>query len=258
MENTIDINCDMGEGFGAYVMGRDADCMPHISSANVACGFHAGDFNTMRNTVELARQAGVAVGAHPGLPDLQGFGRRAMALAPQEVHDLTVYQVGALLGFCRAAEVSLTHVKPHGALSHMASADAAIADAVCQAVAAVDRRLLFFSPFGSKMTAAAERAGLTVVHEVYADRSYQDDGSLTPRSRPGALIESLEQAMEQVLSMVLHGRVRSMNGIDVPIRADSICVHGDQQEAVAFAAALRAELERQGVRVLAPRGNGSK
>lgn len=254
MESTIDINCDMGESFGAYVMGRDAECMPHISSANIACGFHAGDFGTMRSTVEAAKRAGVAIGAHPGLPDLQGFGRRAMALSAQEVHDLTVYQVGALLGFCRAAGVSLRHVKPHGALSHMASADDAIAQAVCQATAAVDRQLLFYSPFGSRMTAAAERAGLRVVHEVYADRSYQDDGSLTPRSQPGALIESLDQAMAQVMSMVRDGLVRSVNGRDVAIRADSVCVHGDQPSAVAFAAALRSELERQGVQVQAPPG----
>lgn len=252
MRGFVDINCDMGESFGAYVMGSDAECMAYISSANVACGFHAGDFGTMQTTVSLAKKAGVSVGAHPGLPDLQGFGRRAMAMSPQEVHDLTIYQIGALMGFCRVADVPLVHVKPHGALSHMASADESIAEAVCQATAALSRELLFYSPFGSLMAAAAEKAGLRVVHEVYADRTYQDDGSLTPRRQPGAFVESAGQAVEQVLSMVLHGRVRALSGREVPIKAESVCVHGDQPGALEFAASLRSALEENGVKVCAP------
>jgi UPF0271 protein len=248
----IDINCDMGESFGAYTMGHDAECLRHISSANIACGFHAGDWSTMRDTVETAAAAGVSIGAHPGLPDLQGFGRRAMAMSPREIHDIVIYQVGAMLGFCKARGVPLAHVKPHGALWHMASSDIHIADAVCQATAAIDRGLLFYSPFGSLMTDAAQRAGLKVVNEVFADRSYQDSGLLTPRGQPGAMIESVDAAMNQVLTMVREGYVTALSGVKVPVRADSICVHGDQPQAVSFAAALRLMLEEHGVRIAAP------
>jgi len=249
---TIDVNCDMGESFGAYTMGHDAECMRYISSANVACGFHAGDWATMRATVEAAADAGVSVGAHPGLPDIQGFGRRAMAMSPRDIHGIVLYQIGALLAFCRAAGVPLAHVKPHGALSHMASSDAAIADAVCQATALVDRGLLFYSPMGSLMTGAAQRAGLRVVNEVYADRSYQRSGLLTPRGQPGAMIETVDAAIEQVLVMVNEGYVVALDGQKVPVQADSVCVHGDQPQAVSFAAALKAALEDHGIRIAAP------
>ena len=248
---TIDLNCDMGESFGPWQMGNDRAVLEHVSSANVACGFHAGDPRTMRATVEAAIAKGVAVGAHPGFPDLQGFGRRPMTLTRDEAYDSVLYQIGALAGFARAAGGRLAHVKAHGMLYNMAAKDATLAQAIAQAVRDFDRDLVFFGLAGSELVRAAQDAGLRAAGEVFADRSYQDDGTLTPRSQPGAMIEDVEASVAQVKRMVLEGVVRSVSGKDVPVKADTLCIHGDQPGAVAFARRIREELAREGVEVKA-------
>jgi len=247
----IDLNCDMGEGFGAWRMGDDLEILDYVTSANVACGFHAGDPATMHRTVEAALAKGVAVGAHPGLPDLQGFGRRTMALTPREAYDIVVYQVGALAGFARALGGALGHVKAHGALYNMAARDFQLSEAIAQAVRDVDRELVLFGLAGSETIRAAQSVGLRAAGEVFADRTYQDDGSLTPRSRPDAMIEDLETAVDQVKRMVNEGVVRSTSGNDVRVQADTLCIHGDQPGALAFVKRIRAELERDGTVVAA-------
>jgi UPF0271 protein len=248
----IDLNCDMGESFGAWKMGDDAAIMPLITSANVAAGFHAGDPATIRDTVHLALEHGVAVGAHPSLPDLAGFGRRAMKVTAREVYDLVLYQGGAVAAFVRAAGATLQHVKPHGALYNMAAKDAALADAIAAAVKDLGDGVRLYGLAGSSMIEAAKRHGVAAVSEVFADRSYQRDGSLTPRDQPGAMLIDERAAVEQALSMVMQGKVRSVDGIDVPVEAGTLCLHGDQPGAVAFARALRAAFDERDIRVRAP------
>ncbi|MEF7616746.1 5-oxoprolinase subunit PxpA [Aquincola sp. MAHUQ-54] len=247
----LDLNCDMGEGFGAYAMGNDIAILDHVTSANIACGFHAGDPPTMRRVVGAALARGVAVGAHPGLPDLQGFGRRAMQVSPAEAYAMVVYQVGALMGFAQAAGGRLNHVKAHGALYNMAAKDRALADAIAQAVRDVDPSLVFFGLAGSEMIRAAEALGLQAAAEVFADRSYQDDGSLSPRGQPGAMIEDPAQSLAQVRQM-LAGSVRAVSGRIVPLQADTLCIHGDQPGALEFARTLREALRGDGVVLQAP------
>ena len=248
---TLDLNCDMGEGFGAYKMGNDIEILDHVTSANIACGFHAGDPPTMRRIVAAALAKGVAIGAHPGLPDLQGFGRRAMQISPAEAYAIVVYQVGALAGFAQAAGGRLNHVKPHGALYNMAVKDRALADAIAQAVVDIDPKLVFFGLAGSEMINAANALGLRSACEVFADRSYQDDGSLSLRGTAGAMIEDAEQSLAQVRQM-LTGSVRAVSGIDVPVRADTLCLHGDQPGALEFARHIRSALTADGVTLQAP------
>jgi UPF0271 protein len=248
----IDLNCDMGESFGAWRMGDDAAIMPLITSANVAAGFHAGDPTTIAETVRLAAAHGVAIGAHPSLPDLAGFGRRPMKVSAREVRDLVLYQAGAVSAFARAAGAKLHHVKPHGALYNMAAQDAALADAIAGAVMDVGDGVLLYALAGSAMIEAAQRHGVRVIGEVFADRTYQSDGTLTPRSQPGALITDERAAVDQALSMVLKGKVRSLDGIDVAVAAGTLCLHGDQPDAVAFARALRAAFGERGITVVAP------
>lgn len=243
---SIDINCDMGESFGPWVMGQDLELLQHVSSANIACGFHAGDPDVMLATVRAALAHGVAIGAHPGLPDLQGFGRRAMAMSAAEVYALVLYQVGALDAITRAQGGRLHHVKTHGALYNMTAKDPALADAVAKAVHDLDPALPVYVA-NAAIAAACEARGLPTVYEVYADRSYQDDGTLTPRSLPHAMIEDPEQSVAQVLRMVLEGRVRALSGKDVVIRADTLCLHGDQPGAAEFARRIRAALDTAGV-----------
>jgi len=245
----IDLNCDMGESFGPWRMGNDEAVLEHVTSANVACGMHAGDPRTMRVTVEAARARGVAVGAHPGFPDLQGFGRRAMTLTKSEAYETVLYQVGALAGFAQAAGTRLAHVKAHGMLYNMAAKDAGLAEAIARAVRDFDRDLVFFGLAGSELIRAGEKAGLRTASEVFADRSYQDDGALTPRSQPGAMIEDVETSIAQVKRMVLEGLVRSVSGKDVRVKADTLCIHGDQPGAVAFARRIRDELAAAGVEI---------
>lgn len=247
----IDLNCDMGEGFGAWRMGNDLEILDRVTSANIACGFHAGDATTMHKTVEAAIARGVAVGAHPGLLDLQGFGRRTMAISASEAYDIVVYQIGALAAFARALGGRLAHVKAHGALYNMAAKDYRLSEAIAQAVHDVDPELALFGLAGSETIRAAEKLGVRAAGEVFADRTYQDDGSLTPRSRPDALIEDIEAAVTQVKRMVGDGVVRSTSGNDVAVRADTLCIHGDQPGALEFVKRIRAELERAGVEVKA-------
>lgn len=247
----VDLNCDMGESFGIWRLGDDEAVLPYITSANIACGFHAGDPSTMRRTVRMALDQGVAVGAHPGLPDLLGFGRRNLAITPEEAYDLVVYQVGALAAFVKAEGGRLQHVKPHGALYNMAAKDRALAEAIAAAVAAVDPDLILFGLAGSELVRAGERAGLRVAAEAFADRTYQADGSLTPRRMPGAVIDDPNRAAEQVIRLVKEGKVRAAGGTDVAVRADTVCLHGDGARAVELARAIRARLEAEGIAVKA-------
>ena len=248
---SVDLNCDMGESFGAYRIGADAAVFPFITSANIACGFHGGDPAVMRRSVERARSLGVAVGAHPGLPDLAGFGRRTMDISPTEAHDMVIYQVGALLGFTRAAEVELQHVKPHGALYNMAAATPTLANAIATAVRAVDPKLVLFGLAGSHLLQAGEAAGLQVASEAFADRNYQRDGSLVSRKRPDAMVTDAAEAVRRAVRMITEGCVRTVDGEDIPLRADTICIHGDGAHPAEFARGLREAFSDAGVTVRA-------
>ena len=245
----IDINCDMGESFGPWRMGADEQVMPHITSANIACGAHAGDATVMRRTVAMARSAGVAVGAHPGFQDLAGFGRREMRLAPQEIEDMVLYQIGALAAIARSEGVRLQHVKAHGALYNMAARDRTLGDAIARAVAAFDRSLILFGLPGSELTRAGEACGLRVAPEGFADRAYEPDGSLTPRSRAGAVIHDAEAVVQRAVRMAVDGRVAAIDGSEIAIHVETICTHGDTPGAQALTRALRAGLERAGVAI---------
>lgn len=251
-EKCIDINCDMGESFGAWQMGDDAAIMPLISSANIACGFHGGDPATIRKTVKLAMDAGVAIGAHPSLPDLVGFGRRTMRISAQDMYDYVVYQAGAVGAFVRAAGGQLHHVKCHGALYNMAATDAGLALAMAKAVKSLGPDVMLYALAGSRMVEAAVLAGVPVVEEAFADRSYQADGTLTPRGTAGAMIEDEAQAVQQAIRMVEHGTVATAAGGSFRLCPGTICLHGDQPGALRFAKALRAALQHQGSRVKAP------
>jgi UPF0271 protein len=247
----VDLNCDLGESFGTWTLGQDAEVMASITSANIACGYHAGDPDVMRRTVRLAREAGVAVGAHPGLPDLAGFGRRDMGVRPDEVTGMVLYQLGALAAIARAEGVDLRHVKPHGALYNMAARDRALAAAIAEAVRAFDPALVLFGLAGSALVTAGEATGLRVASEVFADRSYQRDGSLSPRGTPGAIIDDSSVVAARAVDMVRDGCVTASTGERVVLRADTICVHGDTPGAAALARRLRAALEAAGIAVKA-------
>ena len=253
MMTTIDLNSDLGESFGRWTLGSDAELMKTISSANVACGYHAGDPGVMRTTVKLARDAGVAVGAHPGLPDLAGFGRRNMAVSPDEVEDMVLYQVGALAAIAAAERVRLQHVKPHGALYNMAVKERGLADAIARAVRAIDATLALFALPASELEKAGLAAGLRVVREGFADRAYEADGSLTPRTRPGAVIHTPEDVIGRAIRMARDGVVRATNGSDISMRIDTICTHGDTPSSHELTRQLRAGLEADGIAVVAPR-----
>jgi UPF0271 protein len=248
---TIDINCDMGESYGAWKMGADAEVMPFISSANVACGFHGGDPATIRKTVRLAVDHGVAIGAHPSLPDLQGFGRRAMKISPQDMYDLVVYQAGAVEAFARAAGARLHHVKCHGALYNMAANDEALSEAMARAARDLGGVMLY-ALSNSKMMETAKRFGVPVAGEVFADRGYSDDGTLAPRDRPGAMVEDANEAVARALAMVEQGHVVSLSGKRLPVSADTLCLHGDQPGAVTFAKAIRKAFAERNVGIAAP------
>lgn len=245
----VDLNCDMGESFGVYRIGNDEDILNYVISANIACGFHAGDPSTMRKTVQLALEKGVSIGAHPGLPDLIGFGRRNMAITPEEAYDLIVYQVGALYGFVKAAGGKMQHVKPHGALYNMAAKDRALSEAIAKAVYDIDPTLVLFGLAGSELIKAGERVGLKTANEVFADRTYQQDGSLTPRHELNALIHDEQQAIQQVILIVKEGKVRSQQGTDVKIQADTICIHGDGSHALTFAKNIFKKLTDEGIKI---------
>ena len=248
---TVDLNSDLGESFGPWTMGHDAALMPSITSANVACGFHAGDPSVMRQTIRLAKQHGVAVGAHPGFADLVGFGRREMSLAPSELEDLVLYQLAAMAGVAATEGVRLQHVKAHGALYNMAARDASLARAIARAVVAFDPTLILFGLPNSALLQGGEAAGLCVAAEVFADRTYEADGSLTSRRVPGSVIQDPAQVISRAVDMVVTGQVTATDGTVVPLRADTICVHGDTPGAADLARKIRAALEAAGIKVAA-------
>ncbi|MCI8302998.1 MAG: LamB/YcsF family protein [Lawsonibacter sp.] len=248
-QRRVDLNCDLGESFGAYTIGLDSQVMPHITSANIACGWHGGDPLVMERTVRLAKESGVAVGAHPGYPDLMGFGRRSMSLTPDEARTYVKYQVGALWAFARSAGVSIQHVKLHGALYNQAAADPALARSVCRGIQEVDSSLIVLTLAGSCMLKTAREMGLRTASEVFADRAYQADGSLVSRRLEGAVIQDEEAAVQRAVRMVTEGRVTAITGEDISICADSICVHGDNAKALALVRAIRAALEERQVEV---------
>ena len=247
----VDLNCDLGESFGNYKCGMDEEVIPFISSANVACGFHASDPLVMMKTVALAKKNHVAVGAHPGYPDLVGFGRRNLAASPAEVKAMVQYQVGALQAIARAQGVQVCHVKPHGAMYNMAGKDEKLAEAICEAIYEVDPSLILLGLSGSEMLKAAERIGLRAAKEVFADRAYEEDGSLVARSKPGAMITDEDEAIQRVVRMIKEGKVTTISGKDIEVQADSICVHGDGEKALAFVEKIRKALVREGVQIKA-------
>ncbi len=245
---TCDLNCDMGEG-----IGNDKAIMPFITSANIACGYHAGDEKTMRQTILLARAAGVAIGAHPSFLDKENFGRTEIQdIQPQQVYDLVTTQIKILQTIAYENNAALYHVKPHGALYNMAARDAHLAMAIARAVYDADKTLLLFGLSGSYLVSVAKTIGLTTASEVFADRTYQEDGSLTPRTQPNALIEREEQSLQQVLQMVKKGTVTATSGKEIPIVADTICLHGDGQYAATFAAAIHKKLKEEGIQIKRP------
>ncbi|MFB0536511.1 MAG: LamB/YcsF family protein [Anaerolineae bacterium] len=250
----IDLNCDMGESFGRYTIGNDEAMMSYITSANIACGLHAGDPLVMERTVRLAQEHGVGIGAHPGFPDLQGFGRRVMQLAPEEAEAFVLYQVGALAAFAKAAGAELVHVKPHGALYNLAASDRSLAEAIARAVARFSRQLILVGLANSLLVEAGLEAGLSVAREAFADRAYEADGSLRSRQLPGAVLEDPAQATEQVVRIVRDGLVVAYTGEEVPVQAETICLHGDTPTAVEIAKTIRRELKAVRIEVV-PMGN---
>ena len=242
----VDLNADLGEG-----AGDDAAILEFVTSANIACGGHAGDPDVMARTVELAKKRGAAIGAHPGFPDREGFGRRMIQISPQEVHELVASQVRSLLDLTRGANVPMQHVKPHGALYNAASVDRSMADAIATAVAAVDHDLILFGLAGSALLTAGEAAGLRTAAEGFADRTYASDGTLTPRSEPGALIDVDDPtiATAQAIRLVTEGKVRPLQGEDIVVRVDTICIHGDTPHALSMARQIREQLENAGIEI---------
>lgn len=245
---TVDLNADLGEG-----AGHDEELLALVTSANIACGFHAGDADTMRQAIEAARARDVAVGAHPSLFDRENFGRKELPVKPDEIFDAVVYQLGIFQAIAEAAGVRPNHMKPHGALYNMAVRDEPLADAIVRATANVDKRLILFAPQNTALSRAAEKNGLQIAHEVFADRNYLSIGQLVPRTRPDALLHDPAETAPRVLRMLREGKVRSVDGVDVDVRAETICLHGDNPEAVEFARALRTQLEKEGVTVRAPK-----
>lgn len=237
--NTVDLNCDLGESFGSYRIGNDAEILDYVTSVNVACGFHAGDPTVMRKTVQLALEKDVKIGAHPGLQDLIGFGRRNINISPQEAYDIVVYQIGALNGFLQSEGGNMQHVKPHGALYNMAAKNKELSLAIAEAVYKINPELILFGLSGSELIRAGQTIGLQTASEVFADRTYQQDGSLTSRMKAHAMIENDDEAVAQVIRMVKEGKVLSQQGTDVTLKADTICIHGDGAHALTFASHVK-------------------
>lgn len=248
----VDLNSDLGESFGAYTIGCDEEVLKYVSSANVACGFHAGDPKVMLHTVKLAKAMGVSIGAHPGFPDLVGFGRRKMAISAEDAYAMVVYQVGALMAMAKSQGVKVAHVKTHGALYNMAAKDRELSEAIARAVHDVDEGLLLYGLAGSEIIRAGEKEGLVTASEVFADRTYQPDGTLTPRGEAGAMITDEEKSLAQVLSMVKDGKVTTLEGQVISVKAETICVHGDGPKALAFTKKIRETLEHEGI-VIGPK-----
>lgn len=249
----MDLNCDMGESYGTYVLGFDEQAMPHVTSLNVACGFHASDPDNMAKTVKLAKKYGTAVGAHPGYPDLVGFGRRQMALTADEVKHAVMYQIGALEGFCRAEGVRMQHVKAHGALYNTAGEDLSIATAIAEAIRQINPELFMLCLANSKMVTAAKNVGVRYVEEAFADRAYTEQGTLVSRKTAGSVIHDTEEVVGRVLLMVKEKKVRTLDGKMIPLDAQTICVHGDTPGAVEMILAIRKAFDNEGI-VLRPFG----
>jgi 5-oxoprolinase (ATP-hydrolysing) subunit A len=250
MNLSVDLNADLGEG-----SGHDVELFEFISSANIATGFHAGNSDTMHAAVSAAKQHGVAVGAHPSFFDRENFGRKELKVSDQEVFDAVAYQLGIFQAIASPLDVQPNHVKPHGALYNMAVRDAKLADAIARAIESVDPKLILFAPDNTELARAGEAHGLQIAREIFADRNYLDDGWLVPRTRPDALLRDPKEAAARVLRMLREGKVRSVEGHDVDVRGETICVHGDTPGAVEFARELRAQLEREGVRISAPKAS---
>jgi UPF0271 protein len=247
---TIDLNCDLGESFGVWPMGNDAAMIDLATSVNIACGFHAGDADTMRKTVQLAKTRGVSIGAHPGYRDLHGFGRRPVAgLSAAEIENLVAYQIGALQAVATLAGHKVTHVKAHGALSNVACEDDMTARAIASAIKAVDRTLKFVVLANTRLVTAGEAAGLPLVHEVFADRAYEDDATLVSRRKPGAVLHDTAQIAERVVRMVQDRAVVSVSGKTIKVQLDTVCIHGDTPGAVEIARAVRQALKDSGIEV---------
>ncbi|KAB3531609.1 5-oxoprolinase subunit PxpA [Alkaliphilus serpentinus] len=244
---TIDLNCDLGESFGLYTIGNDEAILDYVTSVNIACGFHGGDPLVMEKTVRMAIEKGVAIGAHPGFPDLLGFGRRNMAVSPKELKAYITYQVGALYAFVKANGGILQHVKPHGALYNMAAADYSMALAIAEAIAAFDKGLILMGLANSNLIKAADDVGIPRANEVFADRSYNMDGTLVSRNIEGALIHDEELCKARVVKMIKEGRVVSIEGAEISLKADSICIHGDNPLALSFACGLRERLQAENI-----------
>lgn len=247
----VDLNCDLGESFGRYTLGLDEQVIPLISSANIACGYHASDPLIMEKTVRLAKASGVGIGAHTGFPDLMGFGRRNMNISAAEAKAYTKYQIGALLGFCKAEGVKLQHVKPHGAFYNMAGKDYVLAKAICEGIREIDPSIKLLGLSGSEMIHAAKDTGLAYGQEVFADRAYEEDGTLVNRRKPGAMITDEQEAIQRVIRMVKNGTVTSITGKEIQIQADSVCVHGDGEKALMFVKKIREALQAEGIRIAA-------
>lgn len=239
----------MGESFGAWTLGNDSALMDYVSSVNIACGFHAGDASVIRKTVETAVEKGVKIGAHPSYADLQGFGRRAIKMSADEIFDIVLYQVAALKGICEALGSRLNHVKPHGALYNTAAKDTSVAAAIAEAVKKIDSGLIFYGLSGSFLISEAERIGLPTASEVFADRTYKTDGTLTPRTESNALIHDSKQAVAQVLEMIFEQKVTATDGAKIALKAETVCIHGDGANALEFAKIINAELTRCGINI---------
>src|SRR5882762_2553282 len=250
MRLSIDLNADLGEG-----AGHDEELFELISSANIATGFHAGDSDTMHTAVSAAKKHGVAVGAHPSFFDRENFGRKELKVGNQEVFDAVAYQLGIFQAIATALDVQPSHVKPHGALYNMAVRDQTLADEIARAIKSVDPKLILFAPDKSELARAGETHGLQIAREIFADRNYLNDGWLVPRTRPDALLHDPKEAAERVLRMLREGKVRSVEGRDIDVRGETICVHGDTPGAVEFACELRKQLEGEGVRISAPKAS---
>ncbi len=245
----IDLNCDLGESFGAYKLGMDKEILKYISSANIACGWHAGDPIVMEETVKLAKINNVEIGAHPGYPDLLGFGRREVSASPEEIKAYVKYQIGALDAFAKSENRKLQHVKPHGAMYNMAAKNYKIAYAIAQGIKEVDSELILLGLANSEMIKAAKEIGLRVASEVFADRAYNDDGSLVARSLPGSVIHDKDEVIVRVIRMIEEGKVKTITGKDIEIDVQSICIHGDNPEALEFAKNIRLSLEKCGIEI---------
>ncbi|WP_153017212.1 LamB/YcsF family protein [Alkalihalobacillus trypoxylicola] len=245
----IDLNCDLGEGYGPYKIGRDEEIIPLVSSVNIACGYHAGDHSVMAKTIKMAKKHQVSIGAHPGYPDLQGFGRRFIPMKSEEIFDMLVYQIGAISSMCKAYGTSLEHVKPHGALYNLASVNPSVAEAIVQAIKAVDHSLILFGLSGSVLSKIGEEHGLCVAHEVFADRTYQNNGMLTPREQKNAVITDVEMASKRIKELISNGEMPTVSGKKIPLKVDTICVHGDEDKAFIFLKKLRSQLVSQGIDV---------